>query len=673
MSINWKKPHLSSHGWTGSLEGKRTVALVLVSIMSVFLISSIGIMLIFYDGSGTNNDPEEQISKGDLVIYLDDLPESLRSGMTEEVTGSVKDKGGEPVGDVSVSINFSSPDNNIYRAKTQPDGKFTLTFRSPVSESEGNQTLSLLTYKDDYKSDERTYNLPMTIPETWTFMIYMSDCDLEAWSISDINEMETIPNSPYLDIIVQLDRWESISPKDDISNDNWTTAKRFEIQNDYDPIRIASTELEDLGEIDSADPEELSEFISYTMDNYISDNYALILWDHGSGIDGVCYEQSTEDDQVISIEELGLALDDSTDGGNRPLDLIGFDACLMSTIEVAYEIAPYADRMLSSEITEPNFGWDYTALEELTYDPFLDVLSICSLLMDSYILQSDTKSSRRSMSLCLTDLKKIDTVVEDLDALSNTINSAGPAEIYNMRLARKYAQPISDGTSSEAVDLQDLVEKIKAMSSNSMVMDDCDELIISIEEAVIEFNTVQGFSDLDVDGLNGLSIFSPDFKDVFSSKEDYDDLKFTKDTSWSDTLMAMYENMELEMKEKVLSIDVDQLSCRTRDRDGNHLPDTMECEFSIVSTSAVPEDAFLGINVYNLRGMYIDSTWMNITIESNSTKGINIIFYPDGDDAESGLYRIAAYLCLGNTFDPLSLQDYTRTGYRWLEVFDDGT
>ncbi|MFO8051678.1 MAG: clostripain-related cysteine peptidase [Thermoplasmatota archaeon] len=669
MSLIRKDAHTYPKERCGSMDQRRALFLISVSVMFILLMTSFGALLLVNDGPVKNMENGNGTENGDLVIELDHLPEKLRSGMMEEVTGTVKDKDEHPVDDVSIAMEFSAPDHEPYVTRSGSNGSFTLTFWSPISEEEEMQSVNFTASKKGYLSDIMHYELPVMVPGTWTFMIYMSDCDLEAWALSDINEMETIPDSPFLNIVVQLDRWKSRSSKDDKTNGDWTTAKRFEIENDDDPVSISSREIEDLGEIDSSDPEELLDFIRFTMDNYNSDNYALVLWNHGSGIDGICWEQSTEEDQVMSIDELASALDSATGGGSDPLDIIGFDACLMSTIEVAYEIAPYGKRLLSSEITEPTFGWDYTSLAGLVWDPFLDVDELASHIIDDYIMQSETKSARRSMSLTLTDLTLIEEVVHDLDSLSNTVNSAGPAEIYNLRIARKYSQPISDGISSEAVDLRDLVENMKELTTNSMVMKDCDTLMGSIDRTILRMEKKQGFSDIETDGLNGLSIFSPEFRDIYDSKEDYDDLKFSQETSWIETLEAVYDNMGSDMEERVGSFDLNIGSCYVKDEDGDGLPDTMIFKFNILSTSNSTQEFFLGCNVYDLRGTYVNSTWMNLTIQAGSRKGITITYYPDGEDAVSGMYRISAYLCLGSNFDPLELQDYTRSGYRWLEVY----
>ncbi|MFW3146336.1 MAG: clostripain-related cysteine peptidase [Thermoplasmatota archaeon] len=643
------------------------LSLIAVVLMSVLLLISLSIFLIFYEGpQHSDTKPGNGDQYGDLVLSVDQLPEELRSGMQEEISGYVKDDMGRGMDGVSLSLNFSGGFDQVYKTNTDPNGRFNMIFWTPEIETERDLSFRISTGKDGYSGSSNDYRRTVTVPESWTFMIYMSDCDLESWAIKDLNELEKIGESKYLDIVVQLDRWESRSPTDDRSNGNWTTAKRFLIEPDMDDSQIGSEELLDLGEIDSSDPGSLVDFASWTMDNYESDNYALILWNHGSGVEGICWEQSNDEDEMMSIRELGEALGAITVNGAEPLDIIGFDACLMSAIEVAYEIHPYGRLMVGSEITEPNFGWDYSTLDELVSDPFMEGGDIAAALVDSYVRQIDTVSSVRSVSLGVYELAKIPAVVSNIDTLSNTINSAGPAEVYNMRLARKYAQPISDGYSSDAVDLADYVENILDLSGNSKVQEDSENLLLSIHDSVVKFEKRQGFGDLETDGLNGLSIFSPDLRDVFQSNEDYGDLKFSSDTSWTETLMSFYDSMDADMKDRVLSFDVDCSSCRVMDQDGDLLPDTIDYEFKVISQLEETSEAFLAINVYNLRGMYIDSTWLTINVSMDDPVTVSILFWPDeGDDP--GMYRISAYLCIGGSFDPLGLQDYTRTRYRWLE------
>ena len=55
----------------------------------------------------------------------------------------------------------------------------------------------------------------------------------------------------------------------------------------------------------------------------------------------------------LSIEELENALDASPFKDEK-LEWLGFDACLMSSVEVAACIAPYSHYMVASQETEPS-------------------------------------------------------------------------------------------------------------------------------------------------------------------------------------------------------------------------------------------------------------------------------------------------------------------------------
>ncbi|EKC56272.1 Peptidase C11, clostripain, partial [human gut metagenome] len=48
------------------------------------------------------------------------------------------------------------------------------------------------------------------------------------------------------------------------------------------------------------------------------------------------------------MDELSEALADSVGAHMTKLEWIGFDACLMSSLEVASVLAPYADYMIAS-------------------------------------------------------------------------------------------------------------------------------------------------------------------------------------------------------------------------------------------------------------------------------------------------------------------------------------
>ena len=102
------------------------------------------------------------------------------------------------------------------------------------------------------------------------------------------------------------------------------------------------------------DPLTLSSFLNYGFDFFPADSYSLILWDHGGGpVLGYGVDENFRD--LLTLDELSEALEDSVGAHMTKLEWIGFDACLMSSLEVASVLAPYANYMIASQETEP--GW----------------------------------------------------------------------------------------------------------------------------------------------------------------------------------------------------------------------------------------------------------------------------------------------------------------------------
>jgi hypothetical protein len=230
---------------------------------------------------------------------------------------------------------------------------------------------------------------PTTWP-TWTFMVFLNgDNNLEGAAIDDFLEMAQVGSDDGVNIIVQMDRhnaWDS-------SYGDWDNTRRFVITAGDDP---GMDPLMDLGEVNMGDPDVLTDFILWGLDKYKANHYILVIWNHGDGwriqqqrvaereatlrVEGEAFpgmkavswddsniDPSTgKDGDPLYLHEVGLALRHAYDATSITLDVVGFDACLMGMIEVAYEIKNYADFMVASEETEPGDGWPYdTILDDL--------------------------------------------------------------------------------------------------------------------------------------------------------------------------------------------------------------------------------------------------------------------------------------------------------------------
>ncbi len=91
-------------------------------------------------------------------------------------------------------------------------------------------------------------------------------------------------------------------------------------------------------------------------------------------------------DSVLDLADLQSGLADGlAAAGVGQLDLLGFDACLMGSYEVASAVAPYGDRLVASAELEPGGGWDYGALQLFADDPAATADDLGVAIVDSYL------------------------------------------------------------------------------------------------------------------------------------------------------------------------------------------------------------------------------------------------------------------------------------------------
>jgi cysteine peptidase C11 family protein len=87
-----------------------------------------------------------------------------------------------------------------------------------------------------------------------------------------------------------------------------------------------------------------------------------------------------------------------------PLDLIGFDACLLGAWEVAVALQSRASYLVASEELEPGHGWDHRAISVLKDGA--DVEELGAALLAGYAQQAEEESSATTITLALTRLDR---------------------------------------------------------------------------------------------------------------------------------------------------------------------------------------------------------------------------------------------------------------------------
>lgn len=190
-----------------------------------------------------------------------------------------------------------------------------------------------------------------------TVLVYMLGSDLESRSgqaTLNLQEMLSTPGNSQVRVLITTGGADKVDPKGLVSN--WETVKRFELADG----RL--NELRDLGRQNMDEAATLQDFLAWGCKTAPAERYMLMLWDHGGGCYGFGADENFPDDPgLMRIPSLTSALDAFQKSSGITLDYIGFDACLMATVEVAHQLQPYARFLGASQELEPGSGWDWQA------------------------------------------------------------------------------------------------------------------------------------------------------------------------------------------------------------------------------------------------------------------------------------------------------------------------
>ena len=247
------------------------------------------------------------------------------------------------------------------------------------------------------------------------------------------------------------------------------------------------------------DPQTLGMFLAYGYNHYPAQQYALLLWDHGAGpVVGVCFDERTEVQggwDGLSLSELEQALA-SSPFSREPLSWIGFDACLMASLEVAQVVAPYAAYMIASQETEPVSGWNYDFLQDIALDE--DGLHTGRRIADSYFNQEG--KGLMPVTLSCIDLSQVAALAEATDQLFFSLGEGMTETAYQSYTQCRMDSKMVAGTSGFAFDLVDMKDYLEVLQAKGVP--GCPQVLEALDRALVYNRSNTRF-------LNGLSLYSP--------------------------------------------------------------------------------------------------------------------------------------------------------------------
>ena len=331
-----------------------------------------------------------------------------------------------------------------------------------------------------------------------TIMVYMCGTDLESQSgmgTSDLQEMLAADLGDSVNLIVYTGgckKW----------NNNVVSSSKNQIYQVKDgKLRL----LKEESAVSMTDPDTLTEFIKWCDKNYPANRNQLIFWDHGGGsISGYGYDEKFSSTGSMDLAEINQALKK----GGVTFDFVGFDACLMATLETALMLTNHADYLIASEETEPGVGWYYTDwLTALGEDTSMPTIEIGKNIVDDFVDTCASQCRGQKTTLSVVDLAELEmTVPEDLKEFSKSASELIQNNEYKTVSDARYNT--REFAQSSAIDQVDLVHLAQNMGTEE------GEALAESLLGAVKYNRTSS----NMTNAYGLSIYFP-YKKVSSVDE----------------------------------------------------------------------------------------------------------------------------------------------------------
>lgn len=293
--------------------------------------------------------------------------------------------------------------------------------------------------------------------DTVTIMVYLCGTDLESkhgMASKDLKEMTNATIGNNVNILVYsggCKKWQN-SLFSNKTNQIW---------------RVANGGVECLvdndGDKSMTDPNTLSSFIKWCNLKYPANRRMLILWDHGGGsVTGYGHDERPGHSGSMTLANINKAL---SDAGSK-YDFIGFDACLMATLEAGLTLEPYADYYIASEETEPGVGWYYTNwITALSANTSMATVDIGKQIIDDYVTECNRSCNGQKTTLSIVDLAQLKKEIPDkFKSFASSMNTMLDNNQYKQISDARYQT--KEFGQSASIDHVDLVDLSKNMSTS---------------------------------------------------------------------------------------------------------------------------------------------------------------------------------------------------------------
>jgi hypothetical protein len=281
-------------------------------------------------------------------------------------------------------------------------------------------------------------------------------------------------------------------------------------------------------------PFTLSDFITWGMTHSPSEHYALILDDHGSGLGGLAWDDTSGGD-FINLPELKLALDTAYAATNEKIDVLYMAMCLMGMLEDAYQVRGLADYYVASENLQTTYSQYLTG-----FDGLMDPAQAAVALAAAYSAEMEARGKRYTISV--VDLLQLDPLVTATNglgqALADSMGTISGTLTTVAALVQRYDNKAPHGSITTADTYMDLYDFAGLITANLGGEPGIVAAANAVKTAIDNYILYEAHASLpnyNLDNSHGVSIFYPAIASSFYNEANYD---FAVGADWGGGLGA---------------------------------------------------------------------------------------------------------------------------------------
>lgn len=231
----------------------------------------------------------------------------------------------------------------------------------------------------------------------------------------------------------------------------------------------------------------------------------------------------------------------------KEVSIIGFDACLMSMLEVGYALKDKANYLVGSEELEPGTGWNYKILlNQLILNPSMSDYELSRVIVESYRQHYNTFDG---VTLSAIDLSLTQNICVKLSLLSVLLINNVDNEYLNVKKAREKCYKFAANVSEiHSIDLSLFLFHLSNFSTNHSIKEECKQLRDELNKLVINNFCSEDMTfkqDEICYGSFGIAIYFPErkeyFDDAYKDENIIFPVQFVSDFSWDNFLLTYYQ------------------------------------------------------------------------------------------------------------------------------------